>query len=179
MSKKEPLSKWMIEAIVEFTIKTFQEQQEMYRKKVHDKKLHKTKLLLEHYRELMAQSENAIYEASQCDEDVYDVLSMLTGQGSGEKMYIESIKRNAVRTRLMLEHVRKALDDYQIFCKRSKKDEEMRRYRTIMRLYIEEEPWEYQDIAEEEMVDVSTVYKDVKAAVKRLAPRIFGVDVLF
>ena len=178
MSKKEPLSKWMIEAIVEFTIKTYQEQQELYRKKVHDKKLHKTKLLLEHYRELRAQSDNAIYEASQCEEDVYDVLSLLS-QGSGEKLYIESIKRNAVRTRLMLEHVRKALDDYEIFCKRSKKDEEMRRFRTIMHLYIEEEPWDFQEVAEEEMVDVSTVYKDVKAAVKRLAPRIFGVDVLF
>lgn len=178
MSKKEALTKWMIEAIVEYTIKIFQEQQELYRKKVHDKKLHKTKLLLEHYRELWVHSESAIFEASQCEEDVYDVLSLLT-QGSGEKLYIESIKRNAVRTRLMLEHVKKALDDYEIFCKRSKKDEEMRRFRTIMRLYIEEEPWEYQEIAEEEMVDVSTVYKDVKAAVKRLAPRIFGVDVLF
>lgn len=179
MSKKESLTKWQVEAIVEQTIKTYNEQQEMTRKKVHDKKLYKTKLLLEHYRELLAQSDNAIYEASQCDEDVYDVLTMLTGQRSGEKLYIESIKRNAVRTRLMLEHVRKALDDYEIYCKRTKKDEEMRRYRTITRLYIEEEPWECQDIAAEEMVDVSTVYKDVKAAIKRLSPRIFGVDVLF
>ena len=178
MGKKDPLSANTIKSIVELTIKTFQEQQELSRKKAYDKKLHKTKLLLEHYRELTMQSNNAIYEASQCDEDVYDVLSLLT-QGSGEKVYIESIKRNAVRTRLMLEHVRKALDDYESFCKRTKKEEEMRRYRTVMRLYIEEEPWEYSEIAEEEMVDISTVYKDVKAAIKRLSPRIFGVDVLF
>ena len=52
----------------------------------------------------------------------------------------------------------------------------MRRFRTIHRLYIGEELWDAADIAEAETIDISTVYKDIKEATRRLTPRIFGID---
>ena len=162
--------------IVELTIKTYQEELEKQKKMAHDKKLRNTKLLLANYRGLVAHSNSAIYEASQCDEDVYDILCLMSGRKPDQELYVESIKKSAGRTKLILEHIRKALEDYELYCIRSKKEEEMRRCRTLKRLYIEDEPWEIQDIANEEMVDVSTVYKDIKEAIRRLTPRIFGID---
>lgn len=176
---KEVLTPALKKEIVELTIKTYQDEVERQRKLVHDKKLHNTKLLLINYRGLMAHSDSAIYEASQCDEDVYDILSMMSGGRSENQLYVESIKKSVGRTRLILEHIRKALDDYETFCVRSHKEEEMRRFRVIKHLYIDEEAWSPQEIADDESVDVSTVYKDVKEAVRRLTPRIFGVDGLF
>ena len=52
----------------------------------------------------------------------------------------------------------------------------MRRFRTVCRLYIEEEPWDVQMVAADESIDISTVYKDIKEATRRLTPRIFGID---
>lgn len=162
--------------IVELTIETYQEELEKQKKMAHDKKLRNTKLLLANYRGLVSHSNSAIYEASQCDEDVYDILCLMSGKKSDQELYVESIKKSAGRTKLILEHIRKAIEDYEMFCIRSKKEEEMRRCRTLKRLYIDDEPWEIQDIANDEMVDVSTVYKDVKEAIRRLTPRIFGID---
>ena len=174
--KKSQLTPELKREIVELAIETYNNEIENQRKRQFDRKLRNTRLLLEHYREFVALSEKAVYEASQCDEDVYDILSLMSGKPSEQEMQVESIKKSAVRTTLILEHVRRALEDYESYCKRSKRDEEMRRFRTIHRLYIGEELWYPADIAEAETIDISTVYKDIKEATRRLTPRIFGID---
>lgn len=65
---------------------------------------------------------------------------------------------------------------YEEYCLRSQKDIEMRQCRIIKALYVMPEPKTAEEIAEEENIDLSIVYKDVKAATKRMTPRIFGVD---
>lgn len=174
--KKSKLSPEEKREIVELVIEVYKKEIEGQRKKAYDKRLRNTRLLLENYRGFLAFSDGAIYEASQCDEDVYDILSLMSDRPSNHEMYVESIKKSAGRTKLIIEHIRKALADYQNYCMRSGKDEEMRRCRTIYRLYIEDENWDAQQIAAAETVDISTVYKDVKEATKRLTPRIFGID---
>ena len=87
----------MRKEIVELTIKTYQEEMERQRKLAHDKRLRNTKLLLTNYRGLLSHSESAIYEASQCDEDVYDVLYLMTGGKSDQQLYVDSIKKSAVQ----------------------------------------------------------------------------------
>ena len=52
----------------------------------------------------------------------------------------------------------------------------MRRYRTICRLFIEDDVWTAQDIAADEHVDIRTVYNDTNEAITALTPRIFGID---
>lgn len=174
--KKSQLTPELRKEIVELVIETYNKEVEAQRKKVFDKRLRNTRLLLENYRGFLAFSDGAIYEASQCDEDVYDILSVMSGKPSDREMYVESIKKSAGRTKLIIEHIKRAIDDYGAYCERSKKDEEMRRYRTIRRLYINNETWDAQDIATAECVDISTVYKDIKEATRRLTPRIFGID---
>lgn len=177
--KREALSREMKQEIVELAIETYQKEVEKSRKAARDKVLHNTKLLLINFRGLVAHSESAIYEASQCDDDVYDILNLMTGKSSDNEMYVESIKRSAVKTRLIIEHIKNAVDDYERYCIRTGKEEELRRCRTICHLYIDEAPMTVQEIADLEVVDVSTVYKDIKEAVKRLTPRIFGIEGLF
>ena len=157
-------------------IETYNKEIEIQRKRSFDKRLRNTRLLLENYRGFVAFSDGAIYEASQCDEDVYDILSLMSGKPSEQELYVESIKKSAGRTKLIIEHIKKALADYEAYCKRSKREEDMRRYRTIRRLYIDDENWNAQDIAADELLDISTVYKDIKEATKCLTPRIFGID---
>lgn len=43
-------------------------------------------------------------------------------------------------------------------------------------LYLNKVPKSVQEIAEEEFVNERTVYKDIKAACKRLTALIFGID---
>lgn len=176
---KETLTPALKKEIVELAIATYKKESEKQRKIAADKMLHNTKVLMINYRGLLAHSESAIYEASQCDDDVYDILSLMAGKQSEKELYVESIKRSAAKTKLIIEHIKRAIDDYEMYCIRSKRDEEMRRFRTVKRLYIEQDAWTVQDIAQDELVDISTVYKDIKEAIKRLTPRIFGIEGLF
>lgn len=174
--KKTQLTPELKKEIVELVIKTYRDEVEHQRKVAFDKRLRNTKLLLVNYRGFLAYSEGAIFKASQCEEDVYDILSLMSGKQSEQELYVESIKKSAGRTKLIVEHIKKAIADYEAYCIRSRKEEEMRRCRTVKRLYIDDDSWDVQQIAEAEMVDVSTVYKDIKEAEKRLTPRIFGID---
>ena len=101
---------------------------------------------------------------------------MMTRDSSSLDMQVESIKTSVGRTQLIVEHVREMLRLYEISCERSKKPEDMRRYRIIKGLYLEENPKTIQEIADEEGIDISTAYKDLNAGIRRLTALIFGVD---
>lgn len=179
MAKKEgqsELTPGLKKEIVELVIKTYREEVERQHRLQFDKRLRNTKLLLVNYRGLLAYSESAIFEASQCDEDVYDILSLMSGKSSEQELYVESIKKSAGRTKLIIEHIKRAISDYEAYCVRTRRSEEMRRLRTVKRLYIDDDAWTVTEIAKDELVDVSTVYKDIKEAEKRLTPRLFGID---
>ena len=174
--KYKTLSQEMMKEITEYVIDCYHEEQEKNKQLRYDKRLRNTKMLLRNYRELVSHSENAIYEASQVeDEDLFDILEMMSSD-TGNQYYVESIKISAARTRLIIEHVKEMLALYEIYCNRSPKPEDKRRYRTIYALYIADEPKTYEQIAEEESVEPRTVYRDVSAAVEKLTFLIFGID---
>lgn len=178
MGKKryKALSQEMMKEIAEYAIDCYRDEQERSKKLRYDKRLRNTKMLLRNYRELSAHSENAIYEASQVDdEDLFDILEMMSGSDSNQ-YYVESIKTSAARTSLIIEHVKEMLSLYEVYCERSQKPEDKRRFRTINALYIQDEPKTIEEIAEDEVVDTRTVYRDVDAAVEKLTFLIFGID---
>lgn len=169
--------KTITDLAVQEGIKAYHREAEDQRKKAMDKRLRNTKLLLKNFRELEAHSNNAVFELSKVqDGDMFDILDLMTKDSSDLDMQVESIKTSVGRTKLMVEHVREMLKIYQIACERSDKPEDMRRYRTIERLYIADEPWTAQQIADDEGIDISTVYKDQNEAVRRLTALIFGID---
>ncbi len=125
---------------------------------------------------MLAHSESAIYEAAAIqDEDVYDILEMMTG-GHYADYYVESIKKSAARTRIIIEHVKEMLTLYEIYCFRSTKPEDKRRYRVVYAIYIDETPRTAAQIALDENVDERTIYRDIDSACEKLSALIFGID---
>ena len=171
------MARAVVEMAVKEGIKAYHQEADKQRKLAQDKRLRNTKLLLKNFLELEAHTQNSVFELSKVnDGEIFDILDMMTRDSSSLDMQVESIKTSVGRTQLIVEHVREMLRLYEISCERSKKPEDMRRYRIIKSLYLEENPKTIQEIADEEGIDISTAYKDLNAGIRRLTALIFGVD---
>ena len=86
---------------------------------------------------------------------------------------IEDVRRY---TSTLVHHVKRMLDFYKRCCDVSQKPEDSRRYRIIYSTYLAEpeDQKSFQDIAQEENVDISTIYKDHKLALRQLSALFFG-----
>lgn len=153
------------------------EKRKMVRER-RDRRLRNTKLLLKNYRMLKAHCENAVFEASQLDSSV-NILDLMESVFDGEDLYVESVKRSAERTYLIINHIDEMLRLYEIYCFTSDKPEDQRRYNTLYAMYIGEEVATAQDIATKENIDIRTVYKDIDGATEKLTALIFGIDGLY
>ena len=167
-----------IEAGVRAAMDYLAEEREKTRKSRYDRRLHNTRLLLKNYRSFKKHAEGAIYNAKQVKESAIDILDGLDDAMLGNETYIDGIKKSQQRTIIILHHVEEMLRFYRISCEQSGKPEEMRRYRIIMGLYIDDEKMTAQQISEKEGIEIRTIYKDVTAAIKPLSALIFGIDSL-
>ena len=142
-----------------------------------DRRYRNTKMLLEHYRDFSEYDEKAIYRISnELDEDIVDIIELMEGRRIDRDGKIESIERGVIRTRVIMNHVDRMLGVYRESCESSPYQEEKRRWRVIEGLYLNNKAKTVQEIAEEEVINERTVYKDVKAACRRLTALIFGID---
>lgn len=174
--KQGRLSDEHIQRIVEMTLEIQKKKEAEERKVRYDRRFANTKLLLKNFRAFADMEASSIYEASQCSDDAYEILVTMFDQPSADELRVESIKKSAGRTKIIMEHIRSALESYAKHCERTGRPEDMRRYRTICRLFIEDDVWTAQDIAADEHVDIRTVYNDTNEAITALTPRIFGID---
>ncbi|MCD7810437.1 MAG: hypothetical protein LUG91_01090 [Ruminococcus sp.] len=154
------------------------EERERTRKSRYDRRLHNTRLLLKNYRQFRRHAKGAIYNARQVKENAIDILDGLDDVMFDNGSYAEGIKSSQQRTIIILHHIDEMLRFYKISCEQSGKPEEMRRYRTIMAMYIDDEKKTAREIAEMENVEDRTVYKDITAAIKPISALIFGIDSL-
>ena len=168
----------IIRVASETAIEKYQREAEKSRKAVRDKRLHNTKLLLQNYHCFVEHSKSAVYEASQLseDDDFEELMEELMSQSDGRVRVpvVRSIQESAAHTRIIVQHIDRMLEYYKFRCEHSKRAEEMRRYRTIYDLYIAPEPKTQQQIADEEHVALSTVFRDQKAGISKLSALIFG-----
>ena len=161
----------------ERAVEMYQKQAAEEEKAKFDKRYRNTKLLLEHYRDFSDYGEKAIYRIyKELDEDIIDIIELMEGRKSDNDGRIQSIERGVMRTRVIMNHVNTMLEVYRKSCESSPYQEEKRRWRVIEGLYLNKAPKSVQEIAEEEFINERTVYKDVKAACKRLTALIFGID---
>lgn len=140
----------------------------------YDRRLGNTKLLLENYRMFKAHCSRAVFDASQLDENAIDILDLMWGRDGD--VFVESIKKSAQRTQIILRHIDEMLDAYAGLCKLSGREEEMRRMRAVLALYIENPGKTIQEISELEKVNTSTIYRDIAIATEKLTGLIFGLD---
>lgn len=152
------------------------EEREKVRKTRYDRRLRNTRLLLKNYRAFKHHAEGAIFNAKKVRESAIDILDGLDDAMLDDTAYVEGIKKSQQRTIIVLHHIEEMLRFYKISCEQSGRAEEMRRYRVIMAMYIDEPKLTAQQIAENENVENRTVYKDISNAVKPLSALIFGID---
>ena len=141
-----------------------------------DRRLHNTKLLLRNYRMLKAHAEQSVFSRSQVDESAFDILELMMS-GRESDYVIDSIKKSAARTAIMVNHVETMLGLYAAYCDKSPNREiEQRRYDVIWYMYMTEDNLSAKEIANKLNIAKKTVYADLRIAEERLSALLFGVD---
>lgn len=158
-------------------VKAVERERKAYRKKQYDWKYQNTKLLLRNYRRLNAYYENAIFsieDAEEADESFEDIMRNM-GRPADEEIFVESIRKNYLATRIIMTHVNKMLDCYEIMCERSNRQDDKRHWRVLEGLYLSENYTTAEQIAKQEHIDKRTVYKDIDVCAADLTALFFGV----
>ena len=158
-------------------VKAVERERKAYRKRQYDWKYQNTKLLLRNYRRLNAYYQNAIFsieDAEEADESFEDIMRSM-GRPADEEIFVESIQKNYLATRIIMTHVNKMLDCYQIMCERSNRQDDKRHWRVLEEMYLSENYTTAEQIARQEHIDKRTVYKDIDVCAAALTALFFGV----
>lgn len=158
-------------------VKAVERERKAYRKKQYDWKYQNAKLLLRNYRRLNAYYQNAIFsieDAEEADESFEDIMRSM-GRPADEEIFVESIQKNYLATRIIMTHVNKMLDCYEIMCERSNRQDDKRHWRVLEGLYLSENYTTAEQIAKQEHIDKRTVYKDIDVCAADLTALFFGV----
>lgn len=169
--------KMIYETAARAGIEAYKEEHARAESERSSKVLNNAKKLVMNYRRFKDMCDNSVYDKNTTtDLDFKDVLELMSGNFRDKDFTVLSIKEKVSRTKMIMEHVDAMLDVYRKHCEMSPDPEEMRRYRIIEELYLSDEPLKPSDIAEMESITVSTVYRDVDKACKKLAVLFFGID---
>lgn len=141
-----------------------------------DRRLRNTKLLLRNFRMFKAHAENAVFDASQIDENAYDIIDLMSDRWADSEVFVASIKESVARTVTIVTHIETMLRLYEAFCEKSGNPEESRRNRVIHGIYIDDPPQTVKELADANFVTTRTIYNDIDIACERIAALIFGID---
>lgn len=159
-------------------VRAVERERKNYRKQQYDWKYHNTKLLLRNYRRLNEYYQNAVFDmegAEDADADFEDIMRSMGGSIADEDIFVESIKRNYLTTKIIMTHVNKMLDCYKVMCERSGRRDDARHWRVLEGLYIADDYTTAEEIAQREGIDKRTVYKDIDVCAADLTALLWGV----
>ena len=176
MSEKDYIIKLAAEVGAKTALAEFERELRKSQNERSDRRLRNTKLLLRNFRMFKAHAENAIFDASQIDEDAYDIIDLMSDRWQDSEMFVTSIKESVARTVTIVSHIETMLSLYEAFCEKSGNPEEVRRNRVIRALYVDDPPKGVKDLAGEFFVTPRTIYNDIDIACERIAALIFGID---
>jgi len=160
-------------------LKMFEQERKKEQGKRADRRLRNTKLLLRNYHMLKEHAENSVFGRTQMEESAMDILESMMSIYNNE-VIIESIKRSATRTAVIVSHIETMFELYAAYCDKSQnKDIDMRRYEVIWDMYMTEDTLSVKEIAEKQNLSKDSVYADLRVATERLTALIFGVDGLY
>ena len=158
--------------------KAIERERKKIKKQQYDKRFHNTKLLLRHYRTLNEHYHHAVFDVSRAEqesESFADIMQAMNASITDDALYIESIKQSCIRTKVIMAHVNKMLECYEIMCERSKRKDDKRHWRILNGLYIAEVAMTADELAQQEHIDKRTVYRDIDMCVADLTALLFGV----
>ena len=157
-------------------LKTFEQERKKEQGKRADRRLRNTKLLLRNYHMLKEHAENSVFGRTQMEESAIDILESMMSVYDNE-VIIESIKRSATRTAVIVSHVDTMFGLYEAYCNNApNRDIEMRRYEVLRDMYMADNILSAKEIADKRHISKDSVYADLRVATERLTALIFGVD---
>lgn len=157
-------------------VKVFrQKQKEEYAGRA-DKRLRNTKLLLRNYHMLKDHAGQSVFGRTQMEESALDILESMMSMYDNE-VIIESIKRSATRTAVIVSHIETMFRLYYSYCDNSATRElDIRRYNAIWDAYMADTPLSVSQIAKKQHISKDSVYMDIRVSIEKLTSLIFGVD---
>jgi len=157
-------------------LKMFGQEQKKEQGKRADRRLRNTKLLLRNYHMLKEHAVNSVFGRTQMEESAIDILESMMSMYDNE-VIIESIKRSATRTAVIVSHIEIMFGLYEAYCGNAPNQEiEMRRYEVVWDMYMADNTLSAKEIADKQNISTRNVYEDIKVATERLSALIFGVD---
>ena len=157
-------------------IKAYEQERKKEQGKRADRRLRNTKLLLRNYHMLKEHAENSVFGRTQMEESALDILESMMSLYDNE-VIIESIKRSATRTAIIVSHIETMFGLYDAYCDKSVNREiDRRRYEVVWDKYMAEQPLSVKEIATKHNMSKENVYSDLRVAEERLTALIFGVD---
>ncbi len=134
-----------------------------------DRRIFNTRLLLRNYHNFKNRCEELKgTNKVEAEEDPFFEFG-------GEYLSVESLTQSSARTINMMNFIDKMLEFYKKDCEQQGK-EAVRKYKTLIYYYIDEDKKTYEDIAELHEINDRTVRRDLKEAVYALSVLIFGID---
>jgi hypothetical protein len=110
------------------------------------------------------------------EESALDILESMMNLYDNE-VIIESIKRSATRTAIIVSHIETMFGLYDAYCEKSpNQDIDRRRYEVVWDKYMAEPVLTVKEIAAKHNMSKENVYSDLRVAEERLTALIFGVD---
>lgn len=157
-------------------LKAYEQEKKKEQGKRADKRLRNTRLLLRNYHMLKEHAENSVFGRTQMEESALDILESMMSLYDNE-VIIESIKRSATRTAIIVTHIETMFGLYDAYCEKSQNREiDRRRFDVIWDRYMAEPVLSVKEIAVKQNMSKENVYSDLKVAEERLTALIFGVD---
>lgn len=158
-------------------IRSYKAEQDREQKERQSRHENNARTLIYNYRRFKSMCNRSVYTIEDSeDTDLQELLGIMQGRIRTKNYETISVKDKVVRTRLIMDHVDAMLEVFKGQCEKAADPEESRRYRVIEGLYLAPEPKTVRDIAEEESITTSTVYRDCNKAFRRLAILFFGID---
>ncbi len=157
-------------------LKIFEQERKKEQGKRADRRLRNTKLLLRNYHMLKEHAENSVFGRTQMEESAIDILESMMSVYDNE-VIIESIKRSATRTAIIVSHIEVMFGLYHSYCEHtSSREIDLRRKEVAWDMYVAYKTLSAKEIAEKQNISTRNVYEDIKVATERLSALIFGVD---
>lgn len=173
---KEEIIRIAGEAGAKAALEAWEKQFEERKREQKNTRLWNTRMLLKHYKSLKEYCKKAVYDRSTAAVSA-NPIEILESLGTCDKdMYIDAVKSSVVRTKTIMAHVDNMLKVYEIYCERSDKPEDTRRYRVLCAVYLAEDKMKMEEICKIENIDRSTYYRDNRDSTEMLSALIFGLD---
>lgn len=154
----------------EMALEFYKKEQERQNKLKRDRRLRNTKMLLRNYRKFRIHCEEDVKEMEELkDPDSFEYLDV-------EELAIEAIIKNKERTAAMVRYIDQMIEVYRILSEKSRKPEELRRFKILYDLYISDQEKTVEELSECHNIDKRSVYRDCNKACEALSSLIFGVD---